>query len=201
MTALDTRRSSGQMPLRFLRRHGLRAALAATVQALRAKRQLRRATFVGTARLRGKALVVNKGTMRIEDRVRLDGTTVRLELVCSGGAELTIGEGTYINYGSNISATRHVSIGRDCSIGQYAIIMDNDYHQAEDHTQMGIPKPVVIEDNVWIGARVTVLPGARIGKGSVIGAHAVVKGDIPPYSLAAGVPARVIRHLAGADDA
>ena len=201
MTALDMRRGDRQMTLRFVRRHGLRAALAAAVQALRAKRQLRRASFVGTARLRGKALVINKGAMRIEDRVRLDGTTVRLELVCFGGAELTIGEGTYINYGSNISATRHVSIGRNCSIGQYAIIMDNDYHQVDDHRTMGVPKPIVIEDDVWIGARVTVLPGARIGKGSVIGAHAVVKGDIPPYSLAVGVPARVVRRLQGTGDA
>ena len=52
---------------------------------------------------------------------------------------------------------------------------------------------VFIEDDVWIGAHVTVTDGVRIGKGSVIGAGAVVTRDIPPYSVAVGVPARVIK--------
>ncbi len=54
-------------------------------------------------------------------------------------------------------------------------------------------RPVIIGDDVWLGARVTILPGARIGSGSVIGAGAVVLGDIPPMSVAVGNPARVIK--------
>jgi maltose O-acetyltransferase len=55
------------------------------------------------------------------------------------------------------------------------------------------PRPVVIEDDVWIGQRVTFLPGVRIGTGSIIGANAVVTSDVAPYPIVAGNPARVIR--------
>lgn len=58
---------------------------------------------------------------------------------------------------------------------------------------------MIIDEDVWLAARVTVLPGSHIGRGSVVAAHAVVSGDIPPYSLAAGVPARVIRSLRDSD--
>jgi acetyltransferase-like isoleucine patch superfamily enzyme len=178
-----------------LRRGSARNALRLAIPHLRARWQLRKATRVGTARLWGRARVINHGTMNIGDRVRLDGTTVRLEFVTFSNAELTIGEGTYINYGTNISATERVSIGRNCAIGQYSIIMDNDHHSMANLAEMGRALPIVIEDDVWLGARVIVLRGARIGRGSVIGANSVVKGDIPPYSLAAGMPARVIRAL------
>ena len=55
-------------------------------------------------------------------------------------------------------------------------------------------KPVVISDDVWIGARVTILPGAKIGKGVIVGAGAVVTGEIPDYAVIGGVPARVIKY-------
>lgn len=54
-------------------------------------------------------------------------------------------------------------------------------------------KPVTIEDDVWLGARVCILPGVTIGKGSIIGACAVVSKSIPPYSLAVGNPAKVVK--------
>ncbi|MBE7081631.1 MAG: maltose O-acetyltransferase [Clostridiales bacterium] len=55
-------------------------------------------------------------------------------------------------------------------------------------------KPITIEDDVWIGARVVVLPGVTIGKGSVIGACAVVSKDVPPYSVFVGNPGRVVKN-------
>jgi maltose O-acetyltransferase len=54
-------------------------------------------------------------------------------------------------------------------------------------------EPVIIEDDVWIGARVIILPGVKIGKGSIVGAGAVVTKDVEPYSIVAGVPAKLIR--------
>jgi acetyltransferase-like isoleucine patch superfamily enzyme len=164
---------------------------------LRAKWRLRRASHLGTARLNGRVLVRNHGRMEIGDRVRLDGTTVRLELICGEGAELLIGDGTYFNYGTNVSALNSVRIGRNCAIGQYCIIMDNDYHEAGNLTRRPPSRPVVIEDDVWLGARVIVLPGAHIGRGSVIGANSLVKGCIPPCSVAAGSPAKVLRNIDG----
>jgi maltose O-acetyltransferase len=160
-----------------------------------AKWRLRGATNVGVARLDGRVRIINHGTITIGDRVRLDGTTVRLELVCWSGGSLTIGDGTYINYGTNISATTRVEIGKNCAIGQYSIIMDNDYHNPEDHQAAGKSGPITIEDDVWIGARSIILRGAHIGRGAVIGANSLVNGNIPPHTLAVGSPARVVRQL------
>ena len=55
-------------------------------------------------------------------------------------------------------------------------------------------RPVIIEDDVWIGARVIILPGVTIGTGSVIGAGAVISKSIPPYSVAVGNPARIVKN-------
>jgi maltose O-acetyltransferase len=180
---------------RFLRRRGLRSFLRSATQHLNARWWLRGATRVGTVRLRGRAHVENRGRLVFGDRVRLDGRSVRLDFGVGAGGTLEVGEGTFINYGSDISALRSVRIGRRCDIGQYAIIIDSNYHRVDDHLSMDEPQPVIIEDDVWLGARVTVLPGSHIGRGSVIGAHSVVTGVIPPRSLAGGVPARVIRSL------
>lgn len=83
-------------------------------------------------------------------------------------------------------------MGRNCNIGQYAIINDNDYHDIQDHDRLPPSRPVIIEDRVWLGARVIVLRGVRIGHDSVVGAGSVVAKDIPPRSVAMGFPARVI---------
>ena len=56
-------------------------------------------------------------------------------------------------------------------------------------------KPVVIEDNVWIGEHSTILKGMTIGKGSIIGCHSVVTKDIPPYCIAARNPAKVVKNV------
>ena len=55
-------------------------------------------------------------------------------------------------------------------------------------------KPVVIEDDVWIGARVTILPGVKVGTGAVLGAGAVVTKDVPPYAIVGGNPAKVLKY-------
>lgn len=55
------------------------------------------------------------------------------------------------------------------------------------------PRPVLIEDDVWIGARVIILPGVKVGKGSVIGAGSVVTKDVMPYTVVGGNPARVLK--------
>jgi maltose O-acetyltransferase len=67
--------------------------------------------------------------------------------------------------------------------------------EPERRNEMPASAPIVLEENVWIGIRAIVLRGVTIGQGSVIGAGSVVVNDVPPRSLAAGVPARVIRTL------
>ncbi len=77
------------------------------------------------------------------------------------------------------------------------MLMDNAYHTIDPCRRNEVPptRPIVIGDEVWLGARVIVLPGATIGSQSVIGAGSVVSGDVPPRSLAAGVPCKVIRSI------
>jgi acetyltransferase-like isoleucine patch superfamily enzyme len=165
---------------------------------LMAKWYLRRASSVGSrVRLRGRPLVTNQGRMVIGSRVQLVSTAAKLELVAMKGASLEVGERTLLNYGGSIAAADSVRIGARCLIGTHAIIMDNDFHRIEPERRLERPesRPIVIEDNVWIGARVIVLGGVTIGEGSCIGAGSVVIDDIPPRSLAVGVPARVIRTL------
>ena len=75
------------------------------------------------------------------------------------------------------------------------LVMDTDFHAIGDHTQPGRACPVVIEDDVWLAARVVVLKGVTIGRGAVVAAGAVVTKDVPPYTLVGGVPAKFIRAL------
>jgi len=165
---------------------------------LRARWYLRHATEVGDrVRLWGTPTISNRGTFKVGDRVRLVSTVTRLEIAVGPDATLEIGESTFINHGCSIGVTQHVRIGANCSIGPQVYIMDNDFHRLEPDRRNELPPslPIVLEDNVWLAARVTVLPGVTIGAGSVIGASSVVVRDVPPRSLAAGVPARVIRNL------
>jgi maltose O-acetyltransferase len=163
--------------------------------ALRAQIALRRCDVVPlSVRLRGKVLVSNYTRIELGESVRIDAVTVPVELDSTDGP-LTIGDRTYINYGTSISATAGVSIGRDCLIGNYVIVMDSDFHDVYDRAKAGKAAPIIIEDEVWLAARTTVLKGVRIGKGAVVAAGAVVTKDVPPRTLVAGVPAKVIRTL------
>jgi maltose O-acetyltransferase len=136
------------------------------------------------------------GRILIGDRVRIMSTVARTEIVASGGT-LRLDEGVFINYGCSISASESVHIGPRCTIGTYVIIMDNDFHSLEPERRNEKPpsRPIALEENVWLGARVIVLPGVTIGAGSVIGAGAVVNSSIPARSVAVGVPARVVKTL------
>lgn len=164
---------------------------------LRARWYFRGATQVGSGvRVWGKIEAHNWGKMIIGDRVRIISTVARTEIVSNGGT-LRLDEGVYINYGCSISASEWVHIGPRCTIGTYCIIMDNDFHRLEPERRQEMPpsKPIVLEENVWLGARVIVLPGVTIGEGSVVGAGSVVTKNIPARSVAVGVPARVVKEL------
>jgi maltose O-acetyltransferase len=177
-------------------RRGL-ASPEVLLQVLRAQQQLRRCDVVPlSVRLRGRVRVEKyQGRIEVGERVRMEARTLPIEMVAWRDALLRIGAGTFINYAVSLSAHASVEIGEHCMIGNYAVIMDSDYHDLLDRTKPGRPEPIVIEDDVWIGIRATILKGVHIGRRSVIGAGAVVTTDIPPDSLALGVPARVVKHL------
>jgi maltose O-acetyltransferase len=165
---------------------------------LRAYWHLRSATKLGQRiRLWGAPSIYNSGKLIIGDRVRLVSTITKLELAIGSNGQLEIGNSTFINYGCSIAAQKLIRIGPHCNIGTYVIMMDNDFHRLEPERRTEQPDsaPIILEENVWLGARVIVLRGVTIGAGSVIGAGSIVSRDIPPRSLAVGAPARVIRKL------
>ena len=143
----------------------------------------------------GKPRIINYGTLRIGDDVRLTSHVTPVELAVSENAELIIGEGCQINYGVSVGATKSVQIGKRVRLGPYSRIVDSDFHDVYDREKPATPKPVVLEDDVWLGMNAVVLPGVRIGKHSVVGTGAVVTKDVPPFTVVGGVPAKVVRTL------
>lgn len=116
-----------------------------------------------------------------------------------GNGFLKIGDNTKINYASSITFGEYVNIGSNVLIGAYSYIIGGLIHRfdridvpiiAQGKSSKG---GVVIEDNVWLGAGVTILNGVEIGRDSIIGAGSVVTKNIPEHSIAVGVPAKVIR--------
>jgi acetyltransferase-like isoleucine patch superfamily enzyme len=163
---------------------------------LNARRHLRRATRLGNrVTLHGKPKVVNQGTMTFGDRVRLDSSVATLELVALRGGHLDIGDNVFINYGSSLVASTHVRIGNDSLIGTHVMVMDTDFHRVEDKAYDTSGKPVILEERVWLGNRSMVLKGVTIGHDSVVAAGSVVTSDVPPRSIVAGVPARLVRKF------
>jgi len=109
------------------------------------------------------------------------------------GATLTIGKGSYFNRNVHIVAAKSVSIGRGVRVGWDVVIMDTDLHGHSGRSAQA--KPVVIEDEVWIGCRALILEGVHVGKGAIIAAGAVVTKDVPPMAVVASPSARVIFSL------
>jgi acetyltransferase-like isoleucine patch superfamily enzyme len=115
-----------------------------------------------------------------------------------------IGADTYIAHGVVMNIRNGLTIGRNVMIGHESTIMDYDghpvfysqaeYNQYQGELYGGKSDPILIEDNVWIGFRTTILKGVTIGSGSIVGANSCVVSDVPPNSIVAGNPARLIKE-------
>jgi acetyltransferase-like isoleucine patch superfamily enzyme len=121
-------------------------------------------------------------------------------ITAPGRARIAIGEGSFLNLGVMVAALALVDIGAHCMFANGCLITDAD-HRFDDRSRpvpwQGFTSkgPTRVGDNVWCGAHVVVTSGVTIGERSVIGANSVVTSDIPPFTVAAGAPARVLRHL------
>lgn len=141
----------------------------------------------------------------------------RITVAGSESANITIAENVFIgpytiisSKNANIEIKKFANLGSHCriastgkiSLGEYALIASYCYIGAESHHTDSIDKPIalqglqskggiVVGDGAWIGANVTILDGVTIGNGSIVGAGSVVLKDIPPFSIAYGVPAKV----------
>ncbi len=116
--------------------------------------------------------------------------------VGSNQASLFIGEYTFIGRGTEIEVTNKVLIGKGCLIAPNVYISDHNHGlsmSAPMFQQPCISKPVILEDDVWIGTRAVILPGVTLGKGAVVAAGAVVNQNVKPYDIVGGVPATVLK--------
>lgn len=110
-------------------------------------------------------------------------------------ALIRIGRHARLN-GCTIFAAERVEVGADCVLGSCEVRDHLPYSESPlDRRQPGQPHPVIIEENVWIGGQVSVLPGVHIGRDSVVGIHAVLFDDVPAGVIVGGNPARVLRRL------
>ncbi|WP_017258051.1 DapH/DapD/GlmU-related protein [Pedobacter arcticus] len=136
------------------------------------------------------------------------GFGCRLEAVEIAGQNppsIILGENIQINDYVHIASGELVSIGNNVLIASKVFITDinhGEYSNKFSDSPLSIPnnrklstRPVIIEDNVWLGENVCILPGVFIGAGSIIGAASVVTKDIPSYSIAVGNPAKVVKFF------
>ena len=178
---------------------------------LRAWRRLR--SELGALWLRARGAHIGRGVhigpdaqlygltgLNIADGVNI-GRRARLETHATerGQAQITICSGTHIGNDFHAGAALRVLIGRNCMLASGVTILDHDHdfgdpfdpHRAREGV---VAAPTVIEDGAFLGERVAVLKGVRVGNGSVVGANSVVCSDIPPLTMAAGIPARPLRR-------
>ena len=147
------------------------------------------------------------GKIAIGDHCRIFG-----RLQTQGSGEIRIGNHTCIYQDTVIGSAESIRI-RDCVIiSNHVHIYDNNNHPTDPDVRRKMcmagfdgeawkwkyadSAPIVIEDNVWIGEYAAVLKGVTIGTGSIVASHAVVTKDVPPYSIVAGNPARVVKEIA-----
>ena len=117
------------------------------------------------------------------------------------GVHTTVGSGVYANTGLTLVDDGPITIGNNVMFAPHVTITATGHplHPAARPHGEQFSAPVVIEDYVWVGSNVTILPGVTIGKGSVIAAGAVVAANVPPMVVAGGVPARILREITEAD--
>lgn len=151
---------------------------------------------------------VNNMPMRIVKFVAFSYTDARVRKVYLRKLGVKMGENTFGNSGLRIVSDDYrtrVIIGNNVSIAPNVVLIAcssanngkkiNEIPYVKEH--LWRESRIVIEDDVWIGANVTILPGVRVGECSVIGAGSVVTKNIEPYTIVAGNPARILRRLEG----
>lgn len=117
---------------------------------------------------------------------------------------IIIGDNVNIETDCHISAINKVSIGNNVLMASFVYISDHSHGNVNDMDGVVVAPlerplyskgPIIIEDDVWLGEKVSVMPGVHIGRGAIIGANSVVTKDIPAYAVAVGSPAKVIKML------
>jgi acetyltransferase-like isoleucine patch superfamily enzyme len=147
--------------------------------------------------------ITGKGDIVLGDNVTIDGKcNIAFAARYSDHPTLQIGDNTGIGHGCIFTIGKLISIGRNCNLSGDIVIMDTNAHRTDPEGRLALEpvapeeiRPVIIRDGVWIGRQCILFPGVKIGEGSVISAGSIVRTHVPPYSVVAGNPARVMFRL------
>ncbi|OJJ54779.1 hypothetical protein ASPSYDRAFT_61292 [Aspergillus sydowii CBS 593.65] len=127
-----------------------------------------------------------------------DGAYIEAPLFVDYGCNVSIGKGFYANFNLTVLDCGLVTIGDHVEVGPNVNIITGEHFTEIDARRSNrgkeFTREVVIGSDCWIGANVTILAGVTVGEGCTVGAGSAVKRDIPPFSIAVGVPARVIKY-------
>lgn len=125
------------------------------------------------------------------------GRGCNIEKNCDFGSGSGISLGDYSGLGVCCRIGAHTTIGSNVMMGPEVVVLTQNHRHDDLDRPMRLQgyehKPVVIDDDVWIGTRAIILPGVHIGRGVIVGAGAVVTKSIPDYSIVGGVPAKIIK--------
>ncbi|WPH03093.1 Hypothetical protein R9X50_00596800 [Acrodontium crateriforme] len=138
-------------------------------------------------------------TQEEDDELFADDAWIELPIRVDYGTNLSLGKNVFINFNATILDTCKVTIGDRCLLAANVSLFSGT-HPLDPDVRNGTKGPelggeIHIEEDCWIGGNVTILPGVRIGKGSVVGAASVVTKDVPPYTVVAGNPARKLKDV------
>lgn len=147
-----------------------------------------------------------------KDSIKIgESCAVRGHVYAMGQGKVEIGAHTYIGSQTHITAVESIKIGKCAIISNFVRVVDCNSHPTDPQERLEMSmsgffnenwdctrsasKPIVIEDNVWLGEFSTVLKGVTVGKGSIVASHAMVTKDVPAYSVVAGNPAKIVKQL------
>jgi acetyltransferase-like isoleucine patch superfamily enzyme len=144
-----------------------------------------------------RAIILKLAGMKIQYPVQIRAPVEIRPIGAS--SRISIGRDTFINSYARFTARYPASV----QIGERVLVGPNCMFETVNHElelnpqgqRRAVPASIVVEDDVWLGARVIVLPGVTIGKGSTVAAGAVVTADVPSNVVVAGIPAGIIRHI------
>lgn len=142
-----------------------------------------------------KLLATDGGNIHIGPRTHIGANC---NIIASGG-KLVIENDVFIGPGSNIVCQENIFIGRNTLIAEYTVIRDQDHRTHTKPISLSgfITAPIYIGRDVWVGCKASILRGVIVGDGAVVGAHALVRSDVPAGKLAVGVPAHVVGPVGG----
>lgn len=140
------------------------------------------------------------GTLILGDNVKLGfmmGGLKNIPILLqprTDAAVIQIDQGSILMNGSELISRSSIYIGKNCRVGAGCVFLDADFHGIgpDERDQVGITKPIIIGDNVWLGRSVTVLKGVHVGNDAIIGANCMVTKDIPAGGIAVGNPMRIV---------